>query len=281
MTPSELPRAVQWWRTALEWVGGMGVALLALTLAKAGLDRGSLVTAEINVKTLVDESEHPVRRLWITYGILTVASILLMWGAGMPFWEALNHGAAGIATGGFTVTSDSFQSYAPIIKAAGIVVMVLGAVDFLVYARAFGGGGIKAVFTDRATWWLLGALVFGGLALWGVTASGGDSGSALDDAFIWASALGTCGFASVDLSEWSGASWMLLIVAMFVGAAAGSTGGGLKVRRAGSARLQRVVARARAPRRQPLGVPDRWRPRWSPAPPLTASPKRVRSRRYF
>ena len=229
---SELPRAMQWWRTALEWVGGMGVALLALTLTKAGLDRGALVTAEINVGRLVKESDNPVRRLWVIYVALTAFSIGVMWVAGMPFWEALNHGATGIATGGFSVTSDSFQSYGAAIKAVTIVVMVLGALDFAVYARASLGGRPLAIVRDPATRWLAACLVVGGLALWGITAARGDAGSALDDAFIWASALGTCGFASVDLSEWSGAAWMWLIAAMFVGAAAGSTGGGLKTRRA-------------------------------------------------
>ena len=229
---SELPRALQWWRSALEWVGGMGIVLLALTLLGAQADTGALVGNELNVDEFMEEQDRPVRRLWAIYTIVTVLSIGAFWIAGMPLWEALNHGLAGIATGGFTVTSDSFQSYAPVLKAVGIGVMILGGLDFAVHSRVFFQREVGVLVKDPQTVGLWIALVGGGVLLWLATTVVGDDAGALDAAFQWTSALATAGFNSAVLSDWSGAALFWLVAAMFVGAAAGSTGGGIKIRRA-------------------------------------------------
>lgn len=242
---SELPRAIQWWRSALEWVGGMGVVILALTLFKTHGNRISLVTAEINIEEFARDDDEAVKRLWTVYAILTVASALGFWAVGMPLWEAVNHGIAGVATGGFTVTSDSFVSYGAAIKWVGVVVMVLGAMDFAVHVRVLQKRKWRELWQDSQTVGLWAALVLGGIVLLGVTASRSDTGAATDAAFMWASALATCGFGAVDLTEWSGAALWVLTIGMFVGAAAGSTGGGLKIGRV-ALLLKNVVWEIRA-----------------------------------
>ncbi|WP_420455410.1 TrkH family potassium uptake protein [Rubrivirga sp.] len=229
--PSALPRALQWWRTVLEWVGGMGVVILALTFLESYAAHDDLLAGEINVAEFAEQAEHPARRLWTVYSVLSVVCIGGFWAAGMPLWEAVNHGLAGIATGGFTVTSDGFQSYGPAIKAVGIGVMVLGGMDFALHARIAFEQDWFCFAKDAQTRGLMIGLVGGGLLLVGVTTLQDDGGTALDAAFLWASALATCGFSSVDLPSWSPAALFLLTAAMFVGAAAGSTGGGLKIRR--------------------------------------------------
>ncbi|MGB3543222.1 TrkH family potassium uptake protein [Rubrivirga sp.] len=229
--PSELPFAFQWWRTALEWVGGMGVVMLALILFRTHANRVSLVTSEINVEEFAEDNTDAVKRLWMVYSVLTGASVIAFWLVGMPLWEALNHGVAGVATGGFAVTSDSFGSYGSVVKWVGIVVMVLGAMDFAVHVRVFTRRQWSDLWRDSQTVGLWIALVLGSVVLLGVTTARGDTGSTTDFAFMWASALATCGFGTVDLADWSGAALWVLTVGMFVGAAAGSTGGGLKIRR--------------------------------------------------
>lgn len=229
--PSALPRALQWWRTALEWVGGMGVVILALTFLKSYAAHNDLLANEINVAEFAEEAERPARRLWAVYSGLSAVCVGAFWAAGMPLWEAINHGLAGIATGGFTVTSDGFRSYRPAIKAVGIGVMVLGGMDFALHARIAFERDWARLAKDAQTRGLLIGLVGGGVLLAGVTALQGDDGTTLDAAFLWASALATCGFSSVDLPSWSPAALFVLIAAMSVGAAAGSTGGGLKIRR--------------------------------------------------
>ena len=225
-----LPHALQWWRSALEWVGGMGVVLLALTLFDSRAKRTSLVTAEINVEEMAEDDDHAVSHLWVVYGGLTLASVLAFWALGMPLWQALNHGMTGVATGGMTVNEGGFSAYGPAIRVAGTVVMIAGGLDFAVHAKVFVQRDWRTLGRDAQTLAYATALVVGGLLLLGTTALGSGA-SAVDAAFMWASALATCGFSSVDLPSWSPAALVLLIAAMFVGAAAGSTGGGLKIRR--------------------------------------------------
>ena len=194
--------------------------------------RSPLYTTEINVDELAEKHDNPVRSLWIVYGGLTIFSIGLLWLAGMPLWEALNHGLTGIATGGFTVTSDSFRSYAPVVKSAGIVVIILGAIDFVVHVKVFLRGQGRQLGRDTQTVALWIALVAGGLFLTGINRIWEEDWLVLDSLFQWVSALGTCGFNSVQVSSWGSPALLLLVAGMFVGAAAGSTGGGIKLRRA-------------------------------------------------
>ena len=133
---SALPRSLQWWRSVLQWAGAIGVLYLAVGLADPGAaydDHGGL-SDEMSVDAL--SGRHAVRDVWAVYSAYTVASVAAFWAAGMPAWEALNHGLTGIATGGFTVTSDSFQSYGTGVKLVGVVVMVLGSVSFVLHYLA-------------------------------------------------------------------------------------------------------------------------------------------------
>ena len=225
-----LPSALQWWRTALEWVGGMGVVVLALTFFNARSEKVSLVTAEINVEEMVKEDDKAVTHLWAVYAGLTVISILAFWALGMPLWEAVNHGMTGVATGGMTMNGEGFAAYSTAIRIAGIVVMIAGGLDFAIHAKVFVQRDWRALLRDTQTLGYVAALAAGGLLLIATTSARGDA-APVDAAFLWASALATCGFSSADLPSWSAPALSLLIVAMFVGAAAGSTGGGLKIRR--------------------------------------------------
>ena len=232
MNVSALPRSLQWWRSFIEWVGGVGVIVLVVSLLEPSTDSYQLYSSEGRNKRIALTVQKTVQKIWWIYSLYTVASIILFRAVGMPWWEALNHAMTGIATGGFSVRDDSIGAYAPVIQMAVIVVMIAGAISFPTHYRLLRDRRLSALWEDsqhRALWILL---ALGTSLLWLVNFIGSNSPYWLASVFQWASALGTCGFNTVSVSRWSEGAKLLLSVGMVIGGAAGSTVGGLKLSRA-------------------------------------------------
>ncbi|MGQ4646218.1 potassium transporter TrkG [Lyngbya aestuarii] len=228
---SELPHSLQWWRSFMEWIGGVGVIVLVLSLLQPSTDPEQLYSAEGRDQKIALTVTATVRRIWWIYLLYTVASIILLRVVGMPWWEAINHGLTGISTGGFSIRDDSIGAYAPSIQIAVIVIMIAGAISFPIHYQLLRHGRLRSLWGDsqhRALWILL---VLGTLLLLLANYSFKESFLWLESAFQWASALGTCGFGVVDLSRWNASAKLLLTLAMIVGGTAGSTVGGLKLNR--------------------------------------------------
>ena len=237
---SELPRSVQFWRSLLEWVGGIGIVLVALPLVNPAEDPYDLYSAEINADEFHEQTDQMVTRIWQIYAAFTVFGIALFAALGMPLWEALNHAMTGIATGGFSVTSDSFSGYSEPLQLAGAFLMVLGAFSFLTHFRILVDRSWRESARDIQPRALLVLLVAGSLALLLANRVREGEWLVVDSIFQWCSALATGGFNTVPVGEWGGAALLLLTGAMLMGAAAGSTGGGIKVGRV--ALLVRAIA---------------------------------------
>ncbi len=90
----ELPAIVQWWRTLLQWVGGVGVVVFGLALLNPGQDEAALYQAATR-----SDVQSTARRIGLLFVAMTAASIAAFAAVGMPLWEAINHGMTGIATG--------------------------------------------------------------------------------------------------------------------------------------------------------------------------------------
>jgi trk system potassium uptake protein TrkH len=215
----------------MEWIGGVGMIVLVLSVLEPSTDAYQLYYAEGRSKKIALTLKTTVRKIWKIYLLYTVLSILLLCLVGMPWWEALNHSMTGISTGGFSVTDDSIGAYSPVVQLAVILIMIVGAISFSAHYQLLAKRRLSALWRDaqhRALWLLLGlgTIVlllenywFQGSFLW------------LDTLFQWVSALGTCGFNTVKLQNWSPSAKLLLSVAMVFGAASGSTVGGLKLNR--------------------------------------------------
>lgn len=235
-----LPHSLQWWRSVLQWTGGAGVVLLVLAVADG--DRGyQLYEAEGRSRLLRDDVHATARRIWKILLGLTAFSVLLLLIAGASPWVALNHGLTGISTGGMVVTDDSFRGTPAAVRAAGVVVMVLGAVSYGAYGLLLHGRASEFLRLTQIRL-LLGSLAGGALAVTLTLRLSGTGPGFLDATFTWVSAVTTCGFAATDVSALPTAAVVLLLAAMFVGGSAGSTTGGIKLRRA--AWLLRAAARA-------------------------------------
>lgn len=229
--PSELPHSLQWWRSFTEWIGGVGVIVLVVSLLEPSTDASQLYSAEGRDKTIALTVRATVRKIWWIYLLYTIASIFGLRAAGMPWWEALNHGMTGISTGGFSVRDDSIGAYPAALQMAVIPIMIAGSISFPVHYRLLRKGRLSALWDNaehRALWLLL---AFGTVLL--VWANYAQQSTWLwqTSFFQWVSALGTCGFNTVEVGEWTVSAKLLLAIAMIMGGAAGSTAGGLKLNR--------------------------------------------------
>ncbi|MFW6358614.1 MAG: TrkH family potassium uptake protein, partial [Chroococcales cyanobacterium] len=128
--PSELPRSLQWWRSFIEWIGGVGVIVLVLSLLQPSTDPYQLYSAEGRNQRIALTVQKTVRNIWWIYLLYTIASIMLLRIAGMPWWDAVNHGLTGISTGGFSIRDGSIGAYSPPIQMAVIPIMIAGAISF-------------------------------------------------------------------------------------------------------------------------------------------------------
>jgi trk system potassium uptake protein TrkH len=233
LRPDLLPRTLQWWRSFMEWVGGMGVIVLMITLiAGPGMTAANLYFAEAHGEKIHPSVISTVRTMWWIFFLYTFLAVAGLWGAGMPLWDAVNHGMTAVATGGFSIWPESIGRYRSLaIELVLIAAMLAGAISFVVHYYALQHGP-RTLVADVQTRALL-LLAIGGSLLVGVMGLGRVSpGTAFrDGAFQLVSALTCTGFQTVPLDGWSDGMKLVLTVAMVIGGAAGSTAGGIKVMR--------------------------------------------------
>ena len=228
---SEIPHTLQWWRSLMQWVGGVGVIVLVISILEPSTEPDRLYNAEGRSQRIGLTLNQTVKHIWWIYLIYTVGSIFLFRIVGMTWWEALNHGMTGIATGGFSVTQNSIGNYGMGVKLAVIAVMTLGAISFSAHYQVLRRRKLSAFWADdqhRALWILL---LGGTFLLWGLNRQTLENVSFIDTVFQWSSALGTCGFGTVSVESWEGGAKLLMTLAMLIGGAAGSTAGGIKLTR--------------------------------------------------
>jgi len=238
-----LPKSLQWWRSFTEWIGGMGVIVLMLSLLagpRPGAASHSLYYAEARSERIHPSITSTLRTMWWIFLLYTFISVIALWGAGMPMWEAINHAMTGISTGGFSVTENSIASYDSIaIELVLIPIMLLGAISFAVHYEMMRGNG-RILWRDFQTRWFL-LLVAIGIAVLTLENLGviGGFRALRESAFQLVSSITCTGFQTADFNgvlspdaiPWSPTGKLLLAVAMVFGGAAGSTAGGIKIMR--------------------------------------------------
>ncbi len=231
--PDLLPRTLQWWRSFTEWIGGMGVIVLMLTvMAGPGRTTMSLYLAEARTEKIHPSVVSTVRTMWWIFVVLTGGAVVAFWAGGMPLWEAVNHGMTGLATGGFTLWPESIGHYNSVgLELVVMLVMIAGSVSFVVHHRAVQRGP-RHYLRDIQTRWFLGFLVGGSVLVALQALAQLMPGQAFRHGFFqYVSAMTCTGFATSPVVAWSDAAKLMLSFGMIVGGAAGSTTGGIKVMR--------------------------------------------------
>lgn len=230
------PRGILFWRSLTHWLGGMGIIVLSLAvLPFLGVGGMQLYKAEVPgpiPEKLTPRVQQTALLLWIVYVLLSLAETLALSLGGMSLFESLTHTFGTMATGGFSPLNGSIGQYGnAYFDWVIIVFMFLAGANFVLHFL-FLKGDRKAFWRDAEfrfyTWLVLGATVLVTLFLI-VDGSDGNPLTALRHAaFQVVSILTTTGFVTADYEQWPFFPQMLLLLLMFVGGCAGSTGGGLK-----------------------------------------------------
>ncbi len=183
--PDLLPRTLQWWRSFTQWVGGMGVIVLMLTLLVGpGRSAVSLYYAEARAERIHPSVLSTVRTMWWIFLLYTVVSALALWVVGVPMWEAVNHAMTAVATGGFSLHPQSIGAYRSLaVEVVILLTMIAGATSFVVHYQ-FMRHGVRAWAKDAQTRWLWGALIGGVGVVGGVFVGGGGVGGVWGFVFV-------------------------------------------------------------------------------------------------
>ncbi len=231
-----LPRSVLMWRSFSHWIGGMGVLVFMLALLPlAGASSMYLMRAESpgpSVGKLVPKVRSTAKILYSIYFFMTVLELILLLLAGCPLFDSVNLSFATAGTGGFGVLNSSAGEYNGIIQIILTVFMILFGVNFNVYFLIY-TKNIKDAFKCEEARVYLGII---GASVLLITINTFPMFSGFWEtlrhvAFQVASIITTTGFSTVDFELWPEFSRTILVILMFVGACAGSTGGGIKVSR--------------------------------------------------
>lgn len=239
-----LDRSLLIWRQLSQWLGGMGIVVLAIAvLPKLRVGGRQLLQSELagptELERLAVTIRETARRLWVLYVALTAAMVLVLAAIGwsgldgaMGVFDAISHAFSGIAIGGFSTRNDSLAAFGPAVQWATVAFVVIAGVNFLRLYRLFVQRQPRAVTGDEEFRFYLGFLALGSALLVLELAGGGVFGgeeSVRHAVFQAVSIMTTTGYASADYTEWTALAEMTLLLLMFVGASAGSTGGAIKV----------------------------------------------------
>ena len=217
-------------------IGGMGVLVFIIAIVPlSGGSNINLMRAESpgpSVGKLVPKVRHTARILYIIYFGLTLLEFIILVMAKMPVFDAVNTSFATAGTGGFGIKNDSIGSYSVAIQWIVTIFMILFGVNFNAYYLLFFGSIKKALSMEEVR-------VYFGIILAAITAitiniysmCSGVWDAITKSAFQVGSIITTTGFSTTDFNLWPQTSKTILVLLMFVGACAGSTGGGIKVSR--------------------------------------------------
>jgi len=224
------------WRSFTHWVGGMGVLVFMLAIIPlSGGSNMNLMRAESpgpSVGKLVPKLRHTARLLYVLYISLTVLQFLLLVIGKMPVFDAITTSFGTAGTGGFGIKNDSMMSYSPYIQWVVTIFMILFGVNFNAYYFIFLREFKKAFTMEEVKYYLLiigiaTAVIFFNI----LDVSKGVFDALTHASFQVATIITTTGFATADFDLWPMTSRLILVMLMFIGACAGSTGGGIKVSR--------------------------------------------------
>ena len=232
-----LPRCMLFWRSFTHWIGGMGVLvfLLCLLPMSGGGYSMNLMKAESpgpSVSKLVPKVRSTAKLLYGLYVALSLLELALLLLGSMPLFDALctTFGTAG--TGGFGIKNSSIGEYSAYIQSVVTIFMILFGINFNVYFLLYMRKPKEALRCEEAGWYLAIIAVSTLIITVFIRNSFPDLVTAFRHAaFQVGSIITTTGFSTVDFNVWPAVPRAILVLLMFIGACAGSTGGGIKVSR--------------------------------------------------
>jgi trk system potassium uptake protein TrkH len=230
-------KGVLFWRSLLQWIGGMGIVVIFLNILPAlGVGGKFLYQAESTgpiKEGLAPRIQDTVSQLWKLYLFLTLLEIsLLVWtNRELPLFDAICISLSNISTGGFSVRNDSIAAYqSPITEWIVLLFMIAGSINFSLYFHALRFKFYRIYVPDFFLF--LAVALIGCLAVSGFLFDHLSTAEALRQGFFQALSMQTStGFTTANYDTWPFPSQMIMLLLMFVGGMSGSTAGGIKTSR--------------------------------------------------
>lgn len=238
-------RGVFFWRSFTNWIGGMGVLVFVLAVMPQQDMKSSrlvhVMRAEMpgpKVDKIVPTIKKTAGIMYGIYIVLTLVCTALLLFGGMDLYEALTSSFSTAGTGGFAIWSDSMASFGGTVAHPEFCVWVLSifmllfAINFNLYYLIITGKVLSALLSEELRWFI--GIVVGAIALVCIDTNAAYSSFAdalRHSVFQVSSIISTTGFATDDFNTWGNLAKTVLLIIMFIGACAGSTGGGVKVSR--------------------------------------------------
>ena len=239
-----LSRSILFWRQLSHWLGGMGIIVLAVAiLPRLRIGGRQLLQSELagptEIEQLGDTIRETARRLWTLYVFLTVGAIVILsfvsltnLDAELTIFDAVGQSLSVVALGGFSTRTISIAAFAPITQWLILLFMVIAGINFLRLYRFFVQRRFDVLARDEELRLYLIFITIGSALIAIEVIGGGDeSGEAgvRHSVFQATAILTTTGFATADYAAWGPLATVTLLLLMFSGASAGSTGGGIKI----------------------------------------------------
>ena len=232
-----LPHAMLFWRSLMQWIGGLGIVFFTLAILPS-LVGGSVKVFAAEATGPIKAKMHPrltttAKWIWTVYLLLTIGCGLSYWAAGMDWFEATNYSMTTTATGGFAIHNDSTAHFhSPSVDYISVLFQLLSGINFtLLYMSVF---KLKFGTLFKNAEFKLYIMVIGGATLLVMLLLLSGTDYSLEHAFRSAlfhvvSFITTTGmFSGDDVSQWPRLTWVILGLVMYLGACAGSTSGGFK-----------------------------------------------------
>ncbi|MEE8365528.1 MAG: TrkH family potassium uptake protein [Gammaproteobacteria bacterium] len=234
-----LPHSILFYRQELQWLGGMGIIVLAVAvLPMLGIGGMQLFRAEtpgpVKDNKLTPRITETAKSLWYIYMGLTVSCGLAYWVAGMSIFDAVSHAFSTIAIGGFS-THDASIGYfdSTAIELVAVVFMLLSGANFAIHFVALRNKSLKPYLRDaefRTYIWVLLVVSIVTIGYLQLTKTFESTTESIIEGLFQVVSIGTTtGFTTVEYYTWPGFLPVLLLYVSFIGGCSGSTGGGIKV----------------------------------------------------
>ena len=247
-----LPRGLLFWRSLTHWLGGMGIIVLSVAILPfLGVGGMQLYKAEVPspvVDRLRPRITETARTLWQVYVLISILEIICLWAGGMDLFESACHTFGTLATGGFSTRNGSLADFPAFHQYTVTLFMFLAGINFSLHYRVLQGRSRSLLRDPELRLFVVLVLVFALLTVGVLFLSGTFptfEESLRHGLFQVVSIITTTGYATADYELWPTLAQVILVFSMFLGASAGSTGGGIKVLRL--LLLLPTSARTRAP----------------------------------
>lgn len=230
-------RSILFWRSLIQWMGGMGIIVLTVAiLPMFGISGMKLFSAESSGITLAKLRPHiadTAKHLWLIYASLTLIQTILLWIGPMDFFDAICHSFTTMASGGYSTKQASIAYWnSPYIEYVISIFMIIAGVNFGIIFHALHNKREKLYQNEELRWYLAILAIATALIAIGLWITGQMTGieqTLRVSLFQVSSMMSTTGYSTADYVAWGPYFGMILLIVMFIGGSAGSTAGGVKV----------------------------------------------------